>query len=64
MSTLNNPIVEQLVASADHISMKNEQIPYWSHNKHPVEMQKTIPREDVSTTILEVLGHPETISSV
>jgi hypothetical protein len=58
MSTLNNPIVEQLVASADHISMKNEQIPYGSHNKHPGEMQKTIPKEDVSTTILEVLGIP------
>jgi len=27
-------------------------------------MQKTIPREDVSTVIMEVLGHPETIGKV
>lgn len=30
-------------------------------NAIPEKLQKTIPREDVATTILEVLDHPETI---
>lgn len=33
-------------------------------NANPEEIQKTIPREDVATTILEVLNHPETIGKV
>jgi len=30
----------------------------------PEGIQKTVPREDVATTILEVLGHPETIGKI
>lgn len=31
---------------------------------NPAEVQSTIPREDVATTILEVLKHPETIGKI
>lgn len=33
-------------------------------NAIPEKIQKTIPREDVATTILEVLSHPETIRKI
>lgn len=33
-------------------------------NAIPEKIQKTIPREDVATTILEVLSHPETIGKI